>query len=70
MTGFSIPWPDLTPELAAAVHEHGMYLEVYTVLGPDLMNAVISSGADGMETDYPAVLKAMEPANVVSTASR
>jgi glycerophosphoryl diester phosphodiesterase len=61
VTGFSIPWSNLTPELAAAVHAHGMYLEVYTIFDPDTMRAVIANGADGMETDYPAILKALEP---------
>lgn len=61
VTGFSIPWQSLTPELARAVHAQGMYLEVYTVFDPDRMNAVISAGADGMETDYPGVLDALEP---------
>ena len=61
VTGFSIPWEELTPELAAALHAHGMYLEVYTVFDPDRMNAVVTTGADGMETDYPGILREMEP---------
>jgi glycerophosphoryl diester phosphodiesterase len=61
VTGFSIPWNDLTPEFAAAVHAHGMYLEVYTIFDPDSMRAVIATGADGMETDYPGTLKELEP---------
>jgi glycerophosphoryl diester phosphodiesterase len=61
VTGFSIPWQDLTPEFAAAAHAHGMYVEVYTVFDPDRMRAVIADGADGMETDYTAVLKELEP---------
>jgi glycerophosphoryl diester phosphodiesterase len=68
VTGFSIPWTDLTPEFAAAAHAHGMYLEVYTIFDPDRMRAVISDGADGMETDYPAILKELEPTATLPVA--
>jgi glycerophosphoryl diester phosphodiesterase len=62
VTGFSIPYQDLTPDFAAAAHAHGMYVEVYTLFDPEHMIDVVSAGADGMETDYPTVLRELEPA--------
>jgi len=61
VTGFSIDWFDLTPPFAAAAHAHGMYVEVYTVNSPERMVDVVRAGADGMETDYPTVLRDLEP---------
>jgi glycerophosphoryl diester phosphodiesterase len=61
VTGFSIRWQDLSPDFAAAAHAHGMYVEVYTLFDPANMIDVVTAGADGLETDYPAILRAMEP---------
>ena len=38
-----------------------MYIEVYTVFSPEKMVDVVKAGADGMETDYPTVLRELEP---------
>jgi len=59
--GFSTHWRDLSADYAAAAHAAGLWVEVFTVIDRDLMRSVVELGADAMETDYPGVLREMDP---------
>jgi glycerophosphoryl diester phosphodiesterase len=61
-TGFDVDEFLLTPEFVAAAHAAGMSVSVYTLLDPEAMRAWIDKGVDGIETDFPAVLRSLLPA--------
>lgn len=46
-----------TPEYVAAVHEHGMRINPYTVNDPALMRTLIANRVDGIISDRPDVLR-------------
>jgi glycerophosphoryl diester phosphodiesterase len=46
-----------TPEYVAAVHEHGMRINPYTVNDPSLMRTLIANRVDGIISDRPDVLR-------------
>ena len=61
VVGFDVHYTDVSQAFMDAAHAHGMFVVVWTALDPDTMLAMIALGADGMETDYPAVLDSLMP---------
>ncbi|MFB9903829.1 glycerophosphodiester phosphodiesterase [Allokutzneria oryzae] len=53
------PHASATAEYIAAVHKHGMEVNVWTVDTPDLMRTLISREVDGIITNRPDVLRAL-----------
>ena len=45
----------------AAAHREGMFVYVYNIMDPYVMREAASMGIDGIETDYPGILKEMLP---------
>jgi len=51
--GIGPSWRDLTPELIAAAHRHGLIVHPYTVNEEADMERLIGLGVDGIFTNYP-----------------
>ncbi len=51
--GIGPSWVDVTPELVAAAHRHGLLVHPYTVDEEVDMERLIGFGVDGMFTSYP-----------------
>ena len=82
VAGFS--YSSTAPDLgfSAKAKSEGFIVEVFTILDPDAMRSVAAGGADYMETDFPDIVRALQPtqtaeasnpspapASVVSTAT-
>ncbi|MDB6069147.1 MAG: hypothetical protein JWL81_318, partial [Verrucomicrobiales bacterium] len=69
--GFSIGNGTGTPDLAFATKakQEGFIVEVYTINDPDTMIRCAAAGVDYMETDFPATLVALQPAQVAKASS-
>ncbi len=61
VTGFDLDLSLVTPELTAGARKHGMSVTAYTALDPESMLRAGEAGATGIETDFPAVLKGLQP---------
>lgn len=59
--GFDVDISTVTQALTAAAHDHGLPVTVYTALDPEAMLRAGEAGVDGIETDFPAVLNALQP---------
>ncbi len=59
VVGFDLDVSSVTPAFISAAHARGFAVTAFTVLDPDAMRRGIALGLDGMETDYPAVLRAL-----------
>ncbi|MFC7344834.1 glycerophosphodiester phosphodiesterase [Saccharopolyspora griseoalba] len=59
---------EATPEYVAAVHEHGMRINPYTVNDRERMRALLGNGVDGIISDRPDVLR--EEIRAARTAQR
>ncbi len=51
--GIGPSWRDVTPELVAAAHRHGLIVHPYTVDEEADMERLIGLGVDGIFTNYP-----------------
>jgi len=51
--GIGPSWRDVTPELVAVAHRHGLIVHPYTVNEEADMERLISLGVDGIFTNYP-----------------
>lgn len=51
--GIGPAWSDVTPELVAEAHRHGLLVYPYTVNGEADMKAMIDIGVDGVFSNYP-----------------
>ncbi len=70
VSGFSIGTGTGTPDLAFAARAkaEGFIVEVYTILDPDTMLRAAEAGVDYMETDFPDVMAALQPAQVAKAS--
>lgn len=50
------------PAFVARAKQEGMIVEIFTILDPDSMLRGAAAGVDYMETDFPATLNALQPA--------
>lgn len=68
--GFSIGNGTNTPDLAFATRakQEGFLVEVYTINDPDTMLRCAAAGVDYMETDFPATLNALQPAQLAKAS--
>lgn len=61
VAGLEVNLLTVTSTMTAAARSHGLPVTVYTALSPEEMLKAGQAGVSGIETDYPAVLKALLP---------
>lgn len=68
--GFSIGTGTGAPDAAfvARAKQEGFVVEVYTINDPDTMVAAAAAGVDYMETDFPATVSALQPAQLAKAS--
>lgn len=61
VAGFSYSSANPDIKFCAKAKQQGFIVEVFTILDPDAMRSVAAGGADYMETDFPAIVAALQP---------
>lgn len=69
VAGFS--FATTTPDLSfcTKAKSEGFIVEVFTILDPDAMRSVAAGGVDFMETDFPDIVQALQPARTAAAGN-